>query len=288
MTTRGEAIAAAARRLAAAGVPEAAGDARRICRWAAGLTGAALAARLDGVPDAAEAARFEQAVAARARRVPLSQITGVREFRGRGFRVTADVLDPRPETETLVEAALEAPARRVLDLGTGSGCILLTLLAEWPAATGLGTDRSAAALAVARGNAAALGLAERARFAEADWFDGVAGRFDLIVANPPYLAESEIAGLAPEVRLHEPRAALTPGGDGLDACRRIAAGAGAHLAPGGRLLIEVGPGQAASVMRMVVAAGLEPGELRCDLDGRERVVTGRSGTKITLPPGFHG
>ena len=279
MTSRAEAIAAAARRLAAAGVPDAAGDARRLCRWAAGLSGAGLAAALGEAQGRDEAARLARAVAARARRVPLAQITGVRAFHGRAFRVSAAVLDPRPETETLVAAALEVPAAHLLDLGTGSGCVLLTLLAEWPGATGLGTDASAEALALARENAAALGLAARARFLEADWFERVPGRFDLIVSNPPYVPEAEIAALAPEVRLHEPRMALTPGGDGLDAYRAIAAGAGAHLAPGGRVILEIGPGQAGPVTRLLSAAGLELTGTRCDLDGRVRAVLARSATK---------
>lgn len=278
MTTRGEAIAAAARRLSAAGVPDPQGEARRLCRWAGGLTGAGLAVGLGEVQPASEAARFESGVAARAARRPFAQISGVREFHGNPFKVTADVLDPRPETETLVDTALECPARRVLDLGTGSGCILLSLLGAWPEAEGVGTDVSQRALQVARENAALLGLAGRARFAEADWFEGVAGRFDLIVANPPYIPEGDLPNLAPEVRLHEPRAALTPGGDGTAALRAIAAGAPGHLVPGGRLLVEIGPGQAAPMARFLLQAGLDPEGVRCDFDIRERVVVARSRT----------
>lgn len=270
--TRAGAIAAASARLQAAGVPEAEGDARRLYRWAAGLDGAALAAGLRDPAGAEELERFEAAVAARARRVPVSQITGRRAFWGREFIVTADVLDPRPETETLIAAALEGPpAARVLDLGTGSGCILLTLLAEWPAAAGLGIDASADALGVARQNAAALGLAGRAAFREGDWLDGVEGRFDLVVSNPPYVAEAEIAGLAPEVRDHEPRAALTPGGDGLGAYRRIAPGLGAVLAPGGRFLAEIGAAQGEEVCDIFAAQGFGV-SLQRDFDGRPRCI----------------
>jgi release factor glutamine methyltransferase len=162
-------------------------------------------------------------VAQRAERRPVAQILGRRLFWGRDFAVTGDVLDPRPETETLVAAALAGPApARILDLGTGSGAILLTLLAEWPDAVGTGTDASAAALVVAARNAEELGCAERARLVRTDWADGVDGPFDLVVCNPPYIPEAEIEGLSPEVRCHEPRMALTAGESGLEAYRRIA------------------------------------------------------------------
>lgn len=271
--TRAELIARGAGRLAAAGVPEAARDARLICRWAAGMDGPALAAALTEPAPEPEIARFEQGIAARAARAPVSQIVGVREFWGRRFRVTRDVLDPRPETETLVAAALAGPRpRRILDLGTGSGCILLTLLAEWPGATGLGIDISAAALAVARQNARALGVAGRATFRRGDWCQGVSGRFGLVVANPPYVADAEFAALAPEVRLHEPAAALRGGPDGLGAYRRIAAQVGPLVAPGGRLLLEIGPSQAGAVTRIFADAGLQVTAVLPDLDGRDRVV----------------
>ncbi len=273
-----EALADAARQLAAACVSDAPRDARRLLAHAMGVDPARLTLHLqdDLTPDAA--ARFAEAVAARLRRQPVSQITGQRLFFGRSFRVTPDVLDPRPETEVLVAAGLQEPFVRVLDLGTGSGAILLTLLAERAGATGLGTDASAAALDVARANAQALGLADRAQFAPGDWWQAVPddARFDLIVSNPPYIAEAEMAGLAPEVRDWEPRLALTPGGDGLDAYRAIAAGAAAHLAPGGRLLVEIGPTQAGAVAALLAAAGLADLRVLPDLDGRDRVVTART------------
>jgi release factor glutamine methyltransferase len=186
--------------------------------------------------------------------------------------VTPDVLDPRPETEVLVAAALEAGFRRVLDLGVGSGAILLSLLADRAEATGVGTDLSAAALAVAQANADALGVAARVGFQQADWFSGLVGQFDLIVSNPPYIAEDEMSGLAPEVRDWEPWLALTPGGDGLAAYRAIAAGVGAHLAPGGRVILEIGPTQGAAVAALLAEAGLEGVAVRPDLDGRDRIV----------------
>lgn len=268
------ALAEAAARLAAAGVELPARDARLLMAHALGVAPDRLALA-EALPEAA-AARFAALVEARAARRPLSQLTGRRAFWRHDFRVTPDVLDPRPETETLVAAALAEPFDRVLDLGTGSGAILLSLLAERPAATGTGTDLSPAALAVAAANAADLGLAARAVFRLSDWFAGVTGTFDLIVSNPPYIAEAEMAGLAPEVRDHEPHLALTPGGDGLAAFRAIAAGAPAHLAPGGRLIVECGPAQGAAVAAILAAAGLRDPCVLPDLDGRDRVVTARA------------
>lgn len=270
--SRARVLAEAARRLEAAGVPGAAGDARVLLRWASGLSAASFGVSLADSPGEAEVARFADAVAQRAARRPVSQIIGRREFWGRDFIVTPDVLDPRPETETLVADALEQPFARVLDLGTGSGCILLTLLAERPGATGLGVDASAPALAVAARNAGALGLAGRAELREGDWCAGLDGPFDLVVSNPPYIAEAEMADLSPEVREHEPRMALTPGGDGLSPYRRIAAGASPLMAPGARLIVECGPTQAQQIARIFDEAGLKSLRILPDLDGRERCV----------------
>ena len=269
------ALRAATARLTQVGIVAAAGDARHLVAHAIGLDPDRLTLHLSDQLDASAQARLDAALAARARHQPVSQIIGSRLFWGRRFRVTRDVLDPRPETECLIAAALAQPFARVLDLGTGSGAILLTLLAERPDASGLGTDLSPKALAVALGNAQALGLTARASFARADWLDGVQEQFDLIVANPPYIAAAEIAGLAPEVRDWEPHLALTPGGDGLGAYRKIAAGAPAHLAPGGVLLLEIGPTQAAAVTALLTAAGLRCGPTLPDLDGRDRVVVAR-------------
>jgi len=270
--TGAEALRAAVARLAAAGVADAPRDARRLLAHAMGIRADRLLLHLGEALTPAAAAAFELAVAARSARQPVSQITGSRLFWGRAFRVTRDTLDPRPETETLVAAALERPFERVLDLGTGTGCIILTLLAERPAARGVGTDLSEAALAVAAGNAADLGLAGRVEFLASDWFGAVEGRFDLIVSNPPYITAAEMADLDPDVRDWEPHMALTPGGDGLDAYRAIAAGAGAHLGPGGRLLVEIGPLQGAAVSALFAAAGLARIRVLPDLDGRDRVV----------------
>ncbi|MBB1490444.1 peptide chain release factor N(5)-glutamine methyltransferase [Paracoccus sp. MC1854] len=268
------ALAEASARLAAAGIDTAAGDALVLMGHALGLPRHALRDALaqpmppDAVP------RFEEAIAARLERQPVSQIIGYRDFWKHRFRVTRDTLDPRPDTETLVAAALELPWRSVLDLGTGTGAILLSLLADRPGARGLGVDLSEAALEVARGNAAALGIA--ADFRRSDWFSAAGGHFDLIVSNPPYIAADEMPALSPEVREWEPRVALTDEGDGLSAYCAIAAGAGPHLSPGGWLAVEIGPTQAAAVSAIFAACGLQQIGLRHDLDGRDRVIMARN------------
>lgn len=270
--TRTALLSDAVETLTAAGVPDPARDARLLLRWASGLEAAALSADLSAPPNDLEARRFAKAIARRASRAPVSHITGTRAFWGRAFRVTPDVLDPRPETETLIAEALHrGPFTRILDLGTGSGCILLTLLAEWPDATGLGTDTSTAALEVARANAASLEI-DRAALEHHDWWDGVDGQFDLIVSNPPYIAAEEMPHLSPDVRDHEPRAALTPGGDGLDAYRAIAAGVARHLAPGGVIMLEIGATQYHDVAAILAHAGLLVHAEIPDLDQRPRVI----------------
>lgn len=272
MTTAAEALRAALAPLRSAGVEDAPGDARRLLAHAMGIAPERLLLHMSDTLEDVQEAVFAAAIAARARRQPVAQITGRRRFWGLELRVTPDVLDPRPETEVLVAEALKRPFARVLDLGTGSGAILLALLSGMGMATGLGVDLSPAALDVACGNARALGLEGRARFALSDWFASVEGVFDLIVANPPYIAEAEMAALAPEVRLHEPRLALTPGGDGLDAYRAIARGALARLMPGGRILVEIGPAQGAAVSALLSAQGFGAVRVIADLDGRDRVV----------------
>ena len=267
-----EVLRAAIPRLLAADVPDATRDARLLLAHATGIAVERLTLHLSDPLSPDSAARFDAAVVARTNRQPLSQITGQRLFWGRSFRVSRHVLDPRPETEILVAAALERPFENLLDLGTGSGAILLSCLADRPLAIGLGTDISEPALAVARQNAADLGLSERAGFLHSDWCEAVETRFDLIVANPPYLAAAEMAGLSPEVRNWEPHLALTPGGDGLDAYRRIAREVPDHLTTGGRLLVEIGPTQGQAVAALFAATGLTVLGLRQDLDRRDRVV----------------
>ncbi len=266
------ALTMAIARLRAAGLASPERDARRLVAFAAGVSAERLPLYLREA--FGNQAALERVLAARLARQPVSQITGERLFWGRSFRVTPTVLDPRPETEELIVAALEEPFARLLDLGTGSGCIALTLLAERPKATGLATDLSETALSVARDNAERLGV--RVGFVQSDWFAEVSGQFDLILSNPPYIAAAEMAELAPETRDWEPHMALTDGADGLSCYRAIAAGAVAHLCPGGRLMVEVGAMQGAAVSALFEEAGLEDIRIRPDMDGRGRVVSARA------------
>ncbi|HEY0275429.1 MAG TPA: peptide chain release factor N(5)-glutamine methyltransferase [Paenirhodobacter sp.] len=262
------------RRLTAAGIEGAATDARRLMAHALGLPPDRLTLVLQDEITPDRQALFDAAITARAMHQPVAQITGLRRFWGLDFRVTRDTLDPRPETEVLIAAALEAPFTTVLDLGTGTGCILIALLHDRPGATGLGVDLSPAALRVAQDNAARLGVADRARFQPSDWFSAMTGaaRVDLIVANPPYIAAAEMPGLSADVRDWEPHLALTPGGDGLDPYRIIARGAGGWLTPGGRIVLEIGPTQAMAVSGFLHDAGFAGIEIRRDLDGRDRTI----------------
>ncbi|WP_372989757.1 peptide chain release factor N(5)-glutamine methyltransferase [Sulfitobacter sp.] len=270
--TAAQAMAAAAARLRAAGVPDPARDARVLLAHAASVDASrvTLIAPEEIAPEIAE--RFENLIALRAVRVPVSHLVGQRAFYGRDFRISCDVLDPRPETETLIELALSEPFETVLDLGTGSGCILVTLLAERPDARGLGLDLSEAACLQASANAVLHGVAARADIRQSDWFGAAEGRFDLIVANPPYLAKSEMAGVAPELRLHEPEMALTDGLDGLSAYRVIASQAQGYLTATGRVLAEIGWQQGADVAQIFKAAGWGRVRILPDLDGRDRVL----------------
>lgn len=223
-----------------------------------------------------DSAAFLAKIEKRALRMPLSHVLGYRDFYKHRFIVTSDVLDPRPDTETLVDVALQAQFTRVLDLGTGSGCILLSLLGERPAATGVGTDVSQAALDIAAQNAAALDLTPRATYVKSDWFSNVQGSFDLIVSNPPYIAAAEMNDLQHEVRLFEPTGALTDGADGLSAYRIIARDAADYLTPNGLLIFEIGPTQGAAVTVMLENAGFTDLQVIPDLDGRDRVVVGKN------------
>ncbi len=266
------ALLAAVARLTTAGIDGAGRDARVLLAHALGVGADRLTLHLQDSMTVAQSQTYDAALTARTAHQPVAQIIGRRLFWGLEFRVTADTLDPRPETESLVAEALTQPFLKVLDLGTGTGCILLSCLASMPLARGVGVDASAPALAVAAGNAASLGLADRARLLQSDWFSAVDGSFDLIISNPPYIAADEMAALAPDVRDWEPHLALTPGGDGLDAYRSIARGAGARLLPGGRILLEIGPTQGAAVADLLAAAGLESVRILPDMDGRDRVV----------------
>ena len=222
--------------------------------------------------DGTIAEKYFDLVRRRVAREPLSHLVGYRDFYAHRFLVSADVLDPRPDTETLIVTALEDQVSNVLDLGTGSGCILLSLIAARKGAKGIGADVSVEALSVAQKNCANLELETRASFIQSDWFDAITGQFDLIVSNPPYIALDEMDDLQPEVRLHEPRLALTDEADGLTAYRIICRDAPAHLTPGGRLIVEIGPTQAAAVSKLMSDAGLINIRVVPDLDGRDRVV----------------
>lgn len=268
------ALAEAAAQLSAAGIADPARDARRLMAAALGV-GTDRLTLVAGEPLPAEAAgRLDEMLAERVRFRPVAQIIGRREFWGRAFAVTGAVLDPRPETEVLVELALQgkAPAR-LLDIGTGSGAILLTLLAEWPSTQGVGTDVDPAALSVARENAARLGIGARAELVETNWTGGLRGTFDLVVSNPPYIAAAEISGLARDVREWEPHHALTPGPTGLESYAAIASALPGLLAPGGRVLLEIGPTQGRAVTDHLARAGLRVTGVHPDLDGRDRVVS---------------
>jgi len=271
--TGAEALRAALPRLQNAGTEGAGRDLRLLLAFAIGIPPDRLTLVLDDPLSDAAAVRFEAAVQARVSRQPVSQIVGGRQFWGRWFRVTPDVLDPRPETETLIAAALDGTFSRVLDLGTGSGAILITLLAERRMATGTGVDLSEKALSVAAANAASLAVADRAIFLQSDWLRAVSGTFDLVVSNPPYIAEAEMPGLAPEVLQWEPRLALTPGGDGLAAYRSILRDIRLVLTPPGRVLLETGAGQGDAVAALCQAAGLRAVTVLQDIDGRDRVVS---------------
>lgn len=273
MSTVQALLVAAGRRLAAAGIE--AGDARALLAHVLAVPRDRLI--LMGPDDVAPevAARFETALQARLDHRPVSKITGRRLFWGRQFLVTDDVLDPRPETESLIAEALAGPVpKHFLDLGAGTGCIPLTLLAEWPEAQAVSVDVSEAALQVTRQNAEALGVSARLQPLLSDWFDAVEGRFDLITSNPPYISDVEMQELSPEVFHHDPHLALTPGGDGLAPYSVLAAGAMARLCEGGRILVEIGWKQGPAVAALFQDAGLRDVMVLPDMDGRDRVVSG--------------
>ncbi len=274
-----------AKRFAAAGLDSALLDARLIVGAILDLDLTALATQAQRPLMGEEIAAIEGAAQRRLAGEPVARIVGTKEFWGLPLQLSRDTLVPRPDTETLVEAALslcvdrDAPWR-IADLGTGSGAILLALLSELPKAIGIGTDISSAALATASGNAARCGLSSRAAFVACDYAKSLRGPFDLIVSNPPYIRSGEIAGLPFEVRDHDPRRALDGGPDGLHAYRALMADAVRLLAPEGALLVEIGAGQAAGVIALMADAGLEPEiAARTDLAGLPRVVIGRKNTK---------
>ena len=268
--------------LTAAGIDNARFEARLLLSRATGLAIEQLISRGPDAAPAAAAATLRELTARRVRREPMAYILGEREFWGLPFKVSPAVLIPRPDSETVIETVLDLlPDRsrklRILDLGLGSGCLLLTLLREYPQATGVGIDASEAALAVAQANAEALGVAPRARLTTGDWrqagwTDLLEGPFDLLVSNPPYIESAAVGGLMPEVARHEPRLALDGGADGLAAYRIIAAALPALVVPVGSAIVEVGEGQAPEIASLFAAEGLVPRPSRKDLGGIERVV----------------
>jgi release factor glutamine methyltransferase len=265
-------LAAAAARLQAAGCDTPVLDARLLLQAAAGISREELILGQDRALPPEQSGRFEAFIARRERHEPVSRILGEREFYGRLFRVTPDTLDPRPDTETIIEAALAVMPKgaRLLDLGTGTGAIAVTLLAERPDATGMATDISPAALAVARDNAERLGVADRLALAAGNWLAPVSGRFDIILSNPPYIPAGDIAGLSEDVRNFDPGLALSGGNDGLDPYRIIASGAAAHLAGQGHVLVEIGAGQAEDVAAIFAHQGFRPAGRHRDLAGHQR------------------
>ena len=277
------AIAELTRALAEAGVETPARDARLLVAAATGASTASLISRPERELTLEEIEKLNAFKAQRVGREPVSRILGARAFYGREFALSPATLDPRPDTETLIEEVLaladengwrERPIR-ILDIGTGTGCLLLTLLTELPLSTGLGTDISPAALEIAGANAHHLGVEKRASFELRNGLEGVEGPFDLVVSNPPYIATAEIASLAPEVREFDPQGALDGGADGLDLYRQIIPGL-RGVVRSGWVVFEVGAGQAESVAEMLrqSAAGHTPGQIRqrADLGGHIRSV----------------
>lgn len=257
-------------------------EARLLLGHAMGATPEALL-RDPGAPVPPEAAaRFRAALTARLDAVPVAHILGTQGFWTLDLAVSPATLIPRPDSESLVEAALDAfpdagAKLRVLDLGTGTGCLLLAVLAERPRAFGVGVDLVPGAAALAAGNAARNGLADRAAFLAGDWAASLSARFDLVLSNPPYIESAAIAGLMPEVARHEPRSALDGGADGLAAYRHLAAILPGLLAPGGAAVLELGAGQRDAVEALARGAGLVPSACRTDLGGVERALVLRAG-----------
>jgi release factor glutamine methyltransferase len=276
--TIAEILKEAASELNNAGVPEARREARSLLSFILGKDRTFLISHAEDETDENSFVRLREFVERRAAGEPLQYITGVQDFYGREFRVTPDVLIPRPETELLIEAALQIAgdtAPFICDVGTGSGCIAVTLLCELSNARAVAIDKSAPALEVAKLNAQNHSVAERAIFVVSDCFDSLDSRdygFDLIVSNPPYVAERALEGLQREVRDHEPRIALSPGGDGLSVIRRLIDEGPSFIKPNGYLLMEIGFDQGEAVERLVRNSAWSLRELRPDLQGIPRIV----------------
>ena len=267
----------AARTLDRAGIESARKDARLLMRYVLKISLETLLMDSGRELTQEQQALFEALVEKRAARRPMAQILGGREFWGLPFKVNEHTLIPRPDSETMISMLLAFTRRRaeklrLLDLGTGTGCLLLSALSEYPQATGLGVDISEEALAVARENAVALGLEKRVEFKKSDWNQEINGVWDVILSNPPYIPTADLGGLSPDVALYEPRLALDGGGSGLDCYRAITGFLPAIMAEDGLALLEVGAGQAAEVAALVTSSGLKVAQVACDLAGIERVI----------------
>ncbi len=266
-------------RLEACGIETAELDARLLLAHILGCAPMDIYLQQDRVLTNNEGEAFDQLLNRRVKREPVSQILGQKEFWSLSFKVTRDVLTPRPDSETLIEVALgrikdrTAPLR-ILDLGTGSGCLLLALLSELPRARGIGVDISPAALDVARENAERLGFSDRTTFYESDWTTALnpAEKFDIILSNPPYIALSEQASLPPDVRLYEPEQALYSGEEGLDDYRKLIEQLPGFLQPNGFILFEIGAGQASDLENILRHAGASAVEIFKDLAGLDRCI----------------
>ena len=275
--TIGQLLDRSAARLAAAGIAEPRHEARLILALALGIEPATVLGWPERAVQPALAAAAEALIARRALGEPVSRLQGKREFWSLDFALSPDTLDPRPDSETLIVAALadiaDRDARlRVVDFGTGTGCLMLALLSELPRATGIGIDISPGAVAMAQRNAEALGFANRADFRVGGWDTGIGGPADVILANPPYIPTIEIGRLPPEVLAFDPRVALDGGSDGFSAYRALGAAIRGLLAPAGNAYIEIGAGQGLQVARILGEAGLRVTAIRCDLADIERCV----------------
>lgn len=283
--TRRGALKEAVGLMKAAGLDTPVLDARLIVQHALGITWDTLYLKDDQPLTEHERGRLVQELGRRAAHEPVSRIVGRRHFWTLDLAVSPDTLDPRADTESLIETVVAAiPDRtrplKVLDLGTGTGAILLALLAEYPDATGVGVDISEGALAIAHINADSHGLAARASFARAHWAEGVAGPFDVIVSNPPYIERGDLPGLPPEVREHDPMLALDGGLDGLDAYRALMPVVAALLTADGLAVLEIGMGQADSVTAIAQRCGLKPAGRKADLGGIERALSFKSANSL--------
>lgn len=277
----------AAQRLAGAGIDRAWHEARLLLAHLTGLSVASQIADPDRLLENEAQTRFEQLIARRENHEPISHLTGEREFWSLPFKVSDAVLDPRPDSETLIEAALDLfpdpdAGLTVLDLGTGSGCLLLSVLKSRPRARGTGVDVSAEALRIAVENADCLDVSRRARFVCGDWGTALDGQFDLVLCNPPYISTETLAGLAPEVARYEPRTALDGGADGLMAYRNLLPQLSRLLRSDGVAMVEIGADQTTKITTLVKKNGLRVSKVYRDLSGIERCLAVTAGTAFTV------